>query len=151
VRGMDWSAEALDAGPGGPRIDHVAVAVTDTSKALEYYTAVLGLTVVHDEVADDPGTRLTYLDAGNVFIQLVEPLRDGPVRSFLLEHGEGLHHVCFAVADIEQSVATMAGQSYAAIVAGGRQRRACFLLDTPVGVAIELTEASPSLPVPPAG
>lgn len=126
-------------------VDHVAVAVHDTDKALPYYTDHLGLAVVGDENADDPGVRLTYLDGGNTSLQLVQPLRDGPVSRFLAERGEGLHHVCFTVERIEHALAAIPGQADAAIFQGGRNRRACFLLGEPSGVRIELTERQPAV------
>ena len=45
--------------------------------------------------------RLTYLDAGNAFLQLVEPLDPASaLATWLDEHGEGLHHICFGVDDV---------------------------------------------------
>ncbi len=53
--------------------------------------------------------RLTYLDAGSVFIQLVEPLDDeSPIAAHLAEHGEGLHHIAFAVEDVPGTAAELA-------------------------------------------
>lgn len=124
-------------------IDHVAVAVRSVEAALAYYTGVLGMPVVHDEVADDPGVRLVYLDAGPVTFQLVCPVRPGPVRDFLVEHGEGLHHVCFSVRDIPAVLAALPGQDAVTVFRGGRDRRACFIAGAPPGVRIELTEQDP--------
>ena len=78
------------------RLDHVALAVRDGERAAAELHERLGLAVVHREELARPRVRLTYLDAGNGFIQLVEPL-DGTseVARWLEEHGEGVHHVCF--------------------------------------------------------
>ncbi|MEU7837822.1 VOC family protein [Nonomuraea sp. NPDC052129] len=124
-------------------VDHVGIAVHDADQALPFYVERLGMTVIGDERAEDPGVRLTYLDAGNVMLQLVQPFRDGPVARFLRERGEGLHHVCFSVADIETTLAGLPGQESAQIFMGGRGRRACFLLGEPNGVRVELTERDP--------
>lgn len=137
------SAEPVRAVAGPVRqVDHVAVAVRDTDAALPYFTGALGLTVVGDEYAPAPGVRLTYLDGGNVVLQLVCPHRDGPVATFLAEQGEGLHHVCFAVNDLEDSLTGLGGEP-SAVFPGGRGRRCAFLPDRPSGVRIELTEWQP--------
>jgi methylmalonyl-CoA/ethylmalonyl-CoA epimerase len=121
-------------------VDHVAVAVRDTDAALEYYTSVLGLTVIGDEIAEEPGVRLTYLDGGTVMIQLVQPVRPGPVASYLDHHGEGLHHLCFAVDDLDTALAALDGEHRGPTFLGGRGRQCAFLNTYPVGVRIELTE-----------
>lgn len=124
-------------------IDHVAIAVHDSADALRYYTGRLGLRVVADESAEQPGVRLPYLDAGNTFLQLVQPFRDGPVTTFLSEHGEGLHHICLNVDRIEPALTRLGARAGAGIFLGGRGRCACFLVEQPNGVLIELTERHP--------
>ena len=83
------------------RVDHIAVAVSNTDDAIEQFNDRLGIAPVHTEVLAQPRVRLTYLDAGNMFIQLVEPL-DGEsgIARFLESSGPGVHHVCFAVDDV---------------------------------------------------
>jgi methylmalonyl-CoA epimerase len=125
------------------RVDHIGVAVHDADEALAYYTDQLRLKPVGDEIAPDPGVRLVYLDAGNLLIQLVQPVREGPVAAFLRARGEGLHHVCFQVDRIEPVLQGLPGEAGARIFGGGRDRRACFLLSEPNGVRIELTEREP--------
>jgi methylmalonyl-CoA epimerase len=126
------------------RVDHVAIAVYDADATLRHLCEVFGLRVIGDEIADEPGVRLVYFDGGGTMIQLVEPLRSGPVRDWLRDHGEGLHHVCFAVRDIEEVLAGIPGEVGARVFAGGRGRRACFLAAEPANVKIELTEHEPS-------
>jgi methylmalonyl-CoA/ethylmalonyl-CoA epimerase len=139
---------------GGPArfIDHVAVAVVNADAASKWYTDRLGLTVAYDEAVIAAGVRLMYLTAAAAgpqsMLQLVQPVAPGPVDAFVRERGEGLHHVCFAVATITQTLAA-AGDPGLGEFAGGRGRRACFLAGTPNNVNIELTEIEPSdLPLP---
>ena len=127
-------------------LDHIGIAVFDVDAALPYYVDRLGLRVVHDEIAADPGVRLCYLDVGSLFLQLVQPLRRGPVQDFLESRGEGLHHVCFAVDDIGSTLAHLDEREPARVFMGGRRRRACFLVDGPDGVLIELTETYARVP-----
>ena len=55
-------------------LDHVAVLVRDTDEALVHFSGRLGLPVTHQERLDQPPVLLTWLDAGAVAVQLVQPL-----------------------------------------------------------------------------
>ena len=82
-------------------LDHVAVVVPDTEAALLVWRDALGFAVRVSEVVNDGAVRLTHLSLGNVDLQLVEPLSaDHPLRAWLIQHGSGLHHLCFAVDDV---------------------------------------------------
>ena len=124
-------------------VDHVAIAVTYIDEAIATFSEKYRLALLGSEIAEDPGVRLAYLDGGNVSIQLVQPVREGPISSFLREHGPGLHHVCFTVDDIQQTLDVLDGEVSAPIFRGGRDRTACFLLDKPHGTLVELTERTP--------
>jgi len=123
------------------RLDHVAVLVRDTSTALEFYTGRLGLEVASSEELDSPHVRLTYLDAGNAYIQLVEPLDgDSQLSSWLDEHGEGLHHVCFGVDDVAEAVKVLSDPDSAVVLGSGRGRPSAFVTASGGnGVRIECT------------
>jgi methylmalonyl-CoA epimerase len=124
------------------RLDHVAVAVSDTDRALEYFVGRLGLELASTEVIDTPHVRLTYLDAGGVFIQLVEPLDDAsPIAAHLAEHGEGLHHIAFAVEDVPGTAAELADPGAPPVTLGsGRGRPSAFVPgEAHHGVRVEVT------------
>jgi methylmalonyl-CoA epimerase len=126
------------------RIDHVGVAVRDIDASLAYYVDVLGLTVSVDVPLADGSTRLAYLEAGDTTLQLVQPLRDGPLTEFLESHGEGLHHICFAVDDLPAAIRSLPGQEPTdGIYVGGRNCRVSFIGARPNGIAVELTESLP--------
>ena len=109
------------------RLDHIGIATADTEAALAYFRDELGLKVVVSEVNEKVGARLTYLDLGNAWLQLVEPLReDMPVAEHLREHGEGLHHICFGVEDVERDAAAM-GDGGEVRMGSGRGRPSAFL------------------------
>jgi methylmalonyl-CoA/ethylmalonyl-CoA epimerase len=125
------------------RLDHVAIAVADTERALEYFSGQLGLSVVARDVIEKPPARLTYLDAGNAYIQLVEPLdRASAIAAHLAEHGEGIHHICFGVDDVEQTARELAmGDGGHVNVGSGRGRVSAFVPGPArCGVTIECTE-----------
>lgn len=86
----------------------MAVAVRDMEKAERLYSDLLGLQVVGRETVKDQGVRTSMLrpvnDAGSA-IELIEPLdSSSPVSKFLEKRGEGIHHLCFFVDDIESSL-----------------------------------------------
>jgi methylmalonyl-CoA epimerase len=124
------------------RLDHVAVAVRKTDEALLYFRDRLGLEVVHSEDLDQPRVRLTYLDAGNTLLQLVEPLDgDSEVARSLDDRGEGVHHICFAVDDALESARELSTDGAVVVPGTGRGRVSAFVPGEPLhGVRIECTE-----------
>jgi methylmalonyl-CoA/ethylmalonyl-CoA epimerase len=124
------------------RLDHVAVLVRDTSEALRFYRDRLGLRIASTEEIAEPHVRLTYLDAGNAYVQLVEPLDSGSsLAAALDEHGEGLHHICFGVDDVSQAIARLGDDGVPAVLGSGRGRVSGFLaVADSHGVRIECTE-----------
>jgi methylmalonyl-CoA epimerase len=132
-------------GPGGPigrRIDHVGVAVRDIGKAMTWWTEKLGLDATHVDDVLDGSIRLAYLDAGGSTIQLLQPLRPGPLADWLDAHGEGLHHLCFLVDDLPAALDAIQDEGERRIYPGGRGADVCFIHDAPCGVVLELTEAT---------
>lgn len=125
---------------GFRRLDHIAIAVQDTPRALSYFGGALGLKVVHVDELDTPPVTLTYLDAGNIYIQLLSPRAPCALSHWLADHGEGLHHICFAVDDVRAAVGALSdGQEPE--LGSGRGRISSFARnDTPFGVLIECTE-----------
>lgn len=96
-------------------LDHIAIVVRDTEEALGFYRDTLGLPLVLSEEIASGGVRLTHLDMGNVQLQLVEPLTDDhPLQAHLAQHGEGLHHLCFKVDDVPQTLAALPDYGLAA-------------------------------------
>jgi methylmalonyl-CoA/ethylmalonyl-CoA epimerase len=87
------------------RVDHIGVAVSNLEEALAFYRDCLGLQLIEIELVEEQGVRVAKLEAGNTHIELLEPLSpDSPVGKFLSTRGQGLHHVCFAVDDINHEL-----------------------------------------------
>lgn len=126
------------------RVDHVAVAVRDTDKALETFRDGLGLEVVHQETLSSPPVILTYLDCGNIFLQLVEPTDPGSsLAELVAREGEGVNHICFAVDDVLGDAAALAGglSSDGVVPGQGRGRLSAFVPGPARhGVRFECTE-----------
>jgi methylmalonyl-CoA epimerase len=84
------------------RIDHVGVAVDDMDSALSLYRDELGLPLAHREVVEEQGVDAALLDVGDGHVELLAPLGpDTPVGKYLERRGPGLHHVAYAVEDID--------------------------------------------------
>jgi methylmalonyl-CoA epimerase len=124
------------------RLDHVAVAVLDTDAALQHFRDTLGLHVFAVDEPPEIPVRLTYLDLGNTYLQLVEPLDgESAIAAWLAENGEGLHHICFEVEDLPAALRRLrpAGTRQPAL-GSGRGRPTGFVAGTPPhGVRIEFT------------
>lgn len=86
---------------------HVAVAVRSIDEVEKVYETALGLKVGHREVVEDQGVRTSMLlpEKGGTAVELLEPLSDeSPISKFLEKRGEGIHHICFLVDDIEAAL-----------------------------------------------
>jgi len=84
------------------RIDHIGVAVEDIDAALALYEGSFEMPLVHRETVESQGVEAVLLDVGDGHVELLRPLGpDTPVGKFMAKNGEGLHHVAYAVDDIE--------------------------------------------------
>lgn len=85
------------------RIDHIGVATDDFEGALVLYEKTLGMPLAHRETVESQGVEAALLDVGDGHVELLRPLGDDtPVAKYLTTKGPGLHHVAYAVGDIEQ-------------------------------------------------
>jgi methylmalonyl-CoA/ethylmalonyl-CoA epimerase len=127
------------------RLDHVAILVRDSEAAVKFFTSRMGLEVAHAEESEVAGARLTYLDLGNAYLQLIEPTRpEGALMQRLQERGEGLDHVCFGVDDVPAAAVAL-GDGSGARLGSGRGRVSAFVPGgEPFGVLFETTEFLPA-------
>jgi methylmalonyl-CoA epimerase len=127
-----------------PRLDHIGIAVKSLDAAKIY--EALGLTIEHIEAVETQGVRTAFLAAGDAMIELLEP--SGPqstIAKIIEKRGEGIHHICFRVDDIEAQLARLQQQGYRLInespVPGAHGCRVAFLHPAAGnGVLIELSE-----------
>src|SRR5215216_2749657 len=99
---------SLDCCPMLDRIDHVGVAVADLDAAIALYEGSLGMQLAHRETVQEQGVEAVLLDVGEGHVELLAPLGpDTPVGKFLEKKGPGLHHVAYAVADIESTLSAL--------------------------------------------
>lgn len=88
------------------RIDHVGLAVREIDTTMRFYVEELGLQPDPEPVElTEQKVLVQFLRAGDTGVELLMPLSDsGPLPRFIEKRGEGLHHVCFVVGDIHDSV-----------------------------------------------
>ena len=84
----------------GTRIAHIGIAVESLHALLPLYRDVLGMPEVPLDDAD--GARIAGLAAGESLVELLEAASpDSPIGRFVARRGPGIHHVCFAVDDLD--------------------------------------------------
>ncbi|HEY6636139.1 MAG TPA: methylmalonyl-CoA epimerase [Solirubrobacterales bacterium] len=84
------------------RIDHIGVATDDLDGAVALYEDTLGMPVAHRETVESQGVEAVLLDVGDGHVELLRPLGpDTPIGKYLERKGPGLHHVAYAVDDID--------------------------------------------------
>jgi len=91
------------------KLDHVGVVVANIPEALERWHALLGAPHGPAEEVPANGVRVAFLSAGETHVELVEPLGpDSAVAKFLANRGGGIHHLAFAVPDVDAALADVA-------------------------------------------
>ena len=90
------------------RIDHVGIAVEDLDAALAIYQQGFAMELVHRETVAEQGVEAVLLDIGENHVELLAPLGpDTPVGKYIAKRGPGLHHVAYAVDDIDSALADL--------------------------------------------
>ena len=127
-------------------LDHVGIAVHDLDRAVNEYRVKYGITPLYRETVSSQGVEEAMIPLGGSFIQLLQPLGpDTPVGRFLAKKGEGVHHLAWAVADIEAAVEHLKAQGARMVDSeprpGGGGTRIAFVHPRDLaGTLIELVE-----------
>ncbi len=133
----------------GP-VDHIGIAVKDLPAAKRLYAEVLGLTLLYEEEVPTERVRVAAFDGGGLRVELLASTDpEGPIGRFLARRGEGVHHVCYRVADVAAALARLKAQGLRTLDEAPRPGaggcRVAFVHPHSVGgVLVELSE-------PPAG
>ncbi len=87
------------------KIQHLGIAVSDLDEAVKFYRDVLGLEFEGFEEVPEQKVKTAIFKVGETKIELLASTSpDGPVGKFIERRGEGIHHVCFKVNDIEKAI-----------------------------------------------
>jgi methylmalonyl-CoA/ethylmalonyl-CoA epimerase len=90
------------------KINHIAVAVNNLEETAKFYQNVMGLHLSGVEVVAAQKTKVGFFKIGELNIELVQPSEpDSPLVKFLETKGQGIHHICFEVDDIEAEIKTL--------------------------------------------
>jgi len=108
-------------GDDRPTLDHVGVAVRRLDDRLPLWRDLLGLPLTGIEAVPGEGVRVAFLPAGGARVELVEPAGDdSPMARQIERRGEGIHHLCFEVADLDAALGRLQAAGIAAAGAPGR-------------------------------
>lgn len=86
-------------------IEHIGIAVQNLDEAIKFYENVLGLKCYAIEEVKDQRVKTAFFMVGQTKIELLETTDpDGPIGKFIEKKGEGIHHIAFAVKNIENQL-----------------------------------------------
>ena len=126
------------------KLDHIGIAVRSLDAARIYQD--LGLTVEHVETVETQKVKTAFLSVGDSNLELLEPTSpDSPIAKFIEKRGEGIHHICLRVDNIEAHLERLKAEGYRLVneapVPGAHGCRVAFLHPSAGnGVLIELSE-----------
>jgi len=104
------------------KVDHVAIVVKNLDEGLKTYETLLGIKPSHIETVPDQGIKAATLVVGSVAIELIEPINpESGVGKFLEKRGEGVHHICFEVDDVDKQLDSLAAKGVQLIDKKGRK------------------------------
>jgi methylmalonyl-CoA/ethylmalonyl-CoA epimerase len=130
--------------PKSARIAHVGIALEGLSEAMPFYREILGLEEI--PIADSDGARIAAFQAGESLVELLETDRpESPIGKFLAKRGPGIHHICFAVPDLDAALQRCRDRGVRLIDdvprLGAEGKRIAFIHPSATsGILIELSE-----------
>ena len=128
------------------KLEHIGIAMRSIEEGAKIWEGILGFTPEAIIEVKSQKVRVAIFDAGGVKIELLEPLGDnGPIARFLEKKGEGLHHLCFEVKDIEKLLKDFKSKGIKLVDevprSGASAKKVAFLHPSSIhGVLIELCE-----------
>jgi methylmalonyl-CoA/ethylmalonyl-CoA epimerase len=87
------------------RVDHVAIAVNNVIEALKNYEKILKIDKIDIEEVPTERVKVAILRLEDTRIELMEPTADdSPIKKFLTDRGEGIHHIAITADNIDNDV-----------------------------------------------
>ena len=91
------------------KIEHIGIAVKDIGEAAKFYQNVLGCQVSEQVDVAERKLKIAFIDISGVKLEFLMPTDDESVLAGHIEkRGEGIHHICFQVDDVEKAAAELA-------------------------------------------
>ena len=95
------------------KLDHIGIACRSNTRAEVLYHDILGLPVVSREIIETMKLSVVKVRAADIDLELLEPLEGEKVISkFLEREGEGIHHICFEVNNVEEAADHLKEKGY---------------------------------------
>lgn len=90
------------------KVDHIGIAVKNLEESKKFYTEVLGMTAMGEEVVEQQKVKVCFIPCGDSEVELLESTSpDGPIAKYIEKNGEGIQHVALRVDNIEQALADL--------------------------------------------
>lgn len=103
-------------------IEHIGIAVANLEESIKYYTEVLGLECYAVEEVKDQKVKTAFFMIGQTKIELLESTDpEGPIGKFIEKKGVGIHHLAFAVENVDQALKDVESKGVALIDKQGRK------------------------------
>lgn len=95
------------------KIEHIGIAVKNLEEANKIYEALLGKPPYKSEKVESEGVETSFFECGESKIELLEATTsDSPISKFIAKRGEGIHHIAFAVEDIEAEMQRLKNEGF---------------------------------------
>ena len=87
------------------KIEHIGIAVSNLEEAIKYWEEVMGLKCYNIEEVVDQKVKTAFFKVGQTKIELLESTDpEGPIGKFVEKNGGGMHHIAFAVEDVQAAL-----------------------------------------------
>ena len=130
-----------------PRVHHLAILVESIEAARSFWEQGLGLKIESIQSVPDQQVKVAFLPTENLEIELVVPVdAESKLAQVLAKRGEGMHHVCFEVDELDEKLRKLSELGVRLIhpepVLGADGRRMAFIHPRSAsGVLVELYES----------
>ena len=128
------------------KIEHIGIAVKNLDEANKIYEQLLGTPPYKMETVDSEGLNTSFFKTGESKVELLQATKDeSAIAKFIAKKGEGIHHIAFAVKDINKEIKRLKEGGYTIInespKKGADNKLVCFVHPKNTkGVLIELCQ-----------
>ncbi|WP_440880004.1 methylmalonyl-CoA epimerase [Tenacibaculum sp. C7A-26P2] len=132
------------------KIEHIGIAVKDLEKSNQLFASLFGKPHYKIEEVESEGVKTSFFKSGPNKIELLEATKkDSPIAKFINKKGEGIHHIAFAVDNIEAEIKRLIAEGFSVLnetpKKGADNKLVAFLHPkTTNGVLIELCQEIPN-------
>ena len=133
-------------------IHHIGWCVKDFEQSKRFFVDSLGISVKDVHTWGTPPSEIMFFDIGGTYVEMIRPCDESSsVNSYLKEHGEGINHIAFEVANLEAAVTGLKAQGVkfqreGAVVRGFNWRLVALDPASTMGISVQLVEPIWELP-----